>query len=84
MPGNRKTRVASTLALTALQLVACGEPRTITVPVTRTANPASVHCAEQGGRHELIDEAEGQAGYCVLPDGRRVEEWIFFKASRTG
>ena len=30
----------------------------------------------------VVDEAEGQTGYCVLPDGRRVEEWALFRASQ--
>ena len=45
------------------------------------ANPASVFCVEQGGTVEIVDEAGGQVGYCVLPDGRRLDEWEFFRSS---
>lgn len=43
------------------------------------ANPASVFCAEQGGRLEIRDEAGGQAGYCTLPDGNVIEEWQLYR-----
>lgn len=57
-----------------------------TVPTTaptQIANPASVFCEEQGGTVEIVDEAGGQLGYCNLPDGRRIEEWEFFRSSTT-
>lgn len=47
------------------------------------ANPASVYCVEQGGRVDIVDEAGGQVGYCELPDGRRIEEWEFFRSETT-
>ena len=47
------------------------------------ANPASVYCEEQGGQVEIVDETGGQVGYCVLPDGRRVDEWEYYR-SETG
>ena len=52
------------------------------LPVQRViANPASVYCVQQGGRVEIIDTKKGQIGICVLPDGRRIEEWKFFRAN---
>ena len=44
------------------------------------ANPASVFCIEQGGRVVIVDETDGQVGYCELPDGRRIEEWEYFRS----
>jgi putative hemolysin len=44
------------------------------------ANPASVFCEEQGGTVEIVDEADGQVGYCTLPDGTRVEEWEYYRS----
>ena len=41
-------------------------------------NPASEYCVDQGGELEIRDEADGQAGYCVFPDGSECEEWAFF------
>ena len=45
-----------------------------------TPNPASVYCVEQGGRLEIREMADGDAGYCHLPDGRVVEEWELFRS----
>ena len=44
------------------------------------ANPASVYCVEQGGEVDIVDETDGQVGYCNLPDGSRVEEWELFRS----
>lgn len=43
------------------------------------ANPASVHCYEQGGKLEMRTDSEGgQVGYCIFEDGSECEEWAFF------
>ena len=47
------------------------------------ANPASVHCEEQGGTVEIRAEAGGEAGYCVFADGSECEEWAFFRGECT-
>ena len=48
------------------------------------ANPASVYCVQQGGRLEIVRTDKGEVGICVLPDGRRIEEWTFFRAQKRG
>jgi putative hemolysin len=68
--------------LAAFLISACGEESPRPAGLAQIANPASVYCEKRGGRLELVDEAEGQTGYCVLPDGRRVEEWALFRASQ--
>lgn len=50
--------------------------------VVSIANPASVHCADIGGRLEFRTEKGGQAGYCHLKDGRICEEWALFRDKR--
>jgi len=35
---------------------------------------------EQGGKLEIVRTEKGDVGWCVLPDGRRIEEWQFFRA----
>ncbi|KXF76670.1 hemolysin [Paramesorhizobium deserti] len=45
-------------------------------------NPASVYCVDIGGRLEIREEAQGQAGYCHLPDGRVVDEWTLFRSRK--
>ncbi|GBR14661.1 hypothetical protein AA105894_1137 [Asaia spathodeae NBRC 105894] len=48
------------------------------------ANPASVYCKEQGGKLEIRHEKEGEVGYCHLPYGRIVEEWVLWRAGHHG
>jgi putative hemolysin len=48
--------------------------------VTGLANPASVHCEEQGGKLEIRTDADGgQKGACVFDDGSECDEWAFFR-----
>lgn len=47
------------------------------------ANPASVHCEEQGGTLDIRDTDVGQYGACVFSDGSECEEWAFFKGECT-
>ena len=34
------------------------------------------------GRVEIVATDKGQIGVCVLPDGRRIEEWEFFRSQK--
>jgi len=43
------------------------------------ANPAAVYCVKLGGTLETRLETGGEAGYCHLPDGRVIEEWLLFR-----
>jgi len=44
------------------------------------ANPASVHCEEQGGILDIRTDADGgQYGVCVFADGSDCEEWSLFR-----
>jgi len=70
------------LVLSAAFLTACEKKPTETTPAAQIANPASVYCAGRGGQLEIVNEVAGQVGYCVLPDGRRVEEWTLFRAAQ--
>jgi len=46
------------------------------------ANPASVFCVQSGGKSEIRQGRRGQYGVCILPDGRVVDEWAYFRAMR--
>lgn len=47
---------------------------------TELANPASVHCQEQGGRLEMRQDKDGgQYGVCIFDDGSECEEWAFYR-----
>lgn len=56
----------------------CAPPGPVGEPEIGMANPASVHCEDQGGRLEIRDEENGQVGYCTFQDGSECEEWAFF------
>jgi hypothetical protein len=72
--------VIAALLAASLVLAGCGDGESEpTDPSTGIANPASEFCVEQGGTVEIVDEADGQVGYCNLPDGTRIEEWEYFE-----
>ena len=43
------------------------------------ANPASVHCIDEGGSLEMRTDADGTYGVCIFPNGVECEEWAFFR-----
>ena len=45
----------------------------------KLANPASVFCAENGGKTSIRIENYGDVGFCLFPDGTECEEWAFFR-----
>ena len=64
------------------------ERREIDAPIDMTlrrqvaslANPASVNCAQKGGRLEFRHDANGGTyGVCMLGDGRQCEEWALYR-----
>ena len=71
------------LILVALLVVACGaEPTPAPVPTGSAPdmpNPASQLCVDRGYQSEIRDEAGGQVGYCIFPDGSECEEWVFYR-----
>lgn len=89
----RKRTLILGFMMAVASLAACGgddAPTTTDAPLTTDApggaqigNPASQYCVDQGGTLELVDETAGQVGYCNLPDGTRIEEWEYFRASQT-
>jgi putative hemolysin len=64
-----------------LPLCACAVQGDPPLPQVGLANPASVYCAEQGGRVVIRETDAGQVGDCRLPDGRVVEEWALYRAA---
>lgn len=72
------------LSAVVASLAACSATpnHDITPPKIGMANPASKYCIEQGGQLEIRNEANGQVGYCKLPNGQVVEEWELFRANQ--
>lgn len=85
----RRFMVLSILAIALVLLAACnlqGEPIPTPLAAVDTpapagiANPASVHCTEQGGTLEIRKDAAGnETGYCLFADGSECEEWAFYR-----
>jgi putative hemolysin len=73
-PANRESGMRRSIGLIFLAvLVLCPER------VWALANPASVFCAQSGGKSEIRKGPRGQYGVCRLPDGRVVDEWAYFR-----
>ncbi|MEM7817163.1 MAG: DUF333 domain-containing protein, partial [Candidatus Aenigmatarchaeota archaeon] len=43
------------------------------------ANPASVFCKRYGYIHKIEKTKEGEAGYCIMPNGEVCDEWKFYR-----
>ncbi|MFY2825815.1 DUF333 domain-containing protein [Ruegeria sp. MALMAid1280] len=59
-------------------LTAC-QPITPPELAPQLANPAATFCVESGMRYEIRDGDNGQTGVCILPDGREVDAWKYFR-----
>ncbi len=72
------------LGLALVSLTACSsvQHKDPTPPKIGSPNPASQYCVEQGGKLEIRNEANGQVGYCHLPNGQVVEEWKLFRENQ--
>ena len=70
------------LLFSAIALVSCAPESS----PPQLANPASVHCTEQGGRHVAErDGSGGEFGVCLFEDNRQCEEWALLRGHcRTG
>jgi putative hemolysin len=74
----RQAAIALSL-LIAGALAACDEADE-TDGAVGLANPASVFCADQGGKSEIRTAEDGsKSGICILPDGTEVDEWAYFR-----
>ncbi len=70
------------LALLIFLVAACTPQPTPTIQPAAAAdmaNPASKYCVDQGYQSVIRDEAGGQVGYCVFPNGSECEEWAFYR-----
>lgn len=43
------------------------------------ANPASVNCAQRGGKLQIVTTPAGQTGICTFPSGKQCEEWALLR-----
>ena len=58
----------------------CSLKQTTPTPQASMANPASVHCEQDGGKLDFRqDAAGGVAGFCIFSDGSECDEWAYFR-----
>ncbi len=80
----KRSVLINLIASCTLLLTACDSQPTVhsAARTVDIANPASSYCIEQGGSLEIETQTEGQVGYCTLPSGERIEEWLLYKQSQ--
>jgi len=92
---NKRLTPSTTLVLSALivaltvsawTIAGCAPTKTdptapgTPAPSAGLANPASVHCTDNGHTLEIRSDKEGnQYGVCVFADGTECEEWAYFR-----
>ena len=61
--------------------VSASVPADASTPAEGMANPASMYCVQQGGKSEIRKNQDGsEYGVCILPDGKEVAEWAYYRA----
>ena len=64
--------------LAAFLLVSCG-PTRVERAQPMIENPAGVNCTTKGGQLVIRQSGEAQKGYCLLPDGRSLDIWEYYR-----
>ena len=44
-------------------------------------NPAAVYCNSLGYEYKIEKSEKGETGYCILPDGQKVDAWQFLQGN---
>jgi len=71
----KKTIAYFSILVLALTIIYCTEKepeRNNNIP-----NPAAVYCEKLAYKY-TVESENGQAGYCIFPNGEKCEEWSFF------
>ncbi len=91
---NTKTNliIVGVLLIATIAIVSCGgsatptatapasSPTVLPTAAPGIANPASVHCVQNGGQVQFRQDAQGGTlGICVFPDKSECEEWAFYR-----
>jgi len=76
----KRLQILTTLLVLGVVLISACAPPTTTTSKTGLANPAAVHCQEQGYQYETrSDDAGNQFGVCIFPDGSECDAWAYFR-----
>ncbi|AMR77247.1 DUF333 domain-containing protein [Cupriavidus nantongensis] len=74
--------LAASLAAAACTTTPAGRPAS-TGAAIGMANPASVNCAQRGGKLQIVSTPAGQTGICTFPSGKQCEEWALMRGECT-
>lgn len=75
------TGVVPLLAVLLASCASAPKPLSPSTQAARAASPASLNCVQNQGRLEIIRTPEGEQGICVLPSGKRCDEWEMFRGN---
>jgi uncharacterized protein len=67
-----------TLVASLVVLGACG-PSRVEKAQPMMENPAGKNCTTRGGKLVIRQTNAGQKGYCMLPDGRSLDVWEYYR-----
>lgn len=77
-------QISFALSITVL-LGACAsappQPLSVAPAVARAASPASLNCLQNHGKLEVHQTPEGEKADCLLPSGKRCDEWEMFRGN---
>ncbi len=86
--------IVAVLLIAAVAIVSCSgsaaptatsparAPTVTPTVVPGIANPASVHCEQNGGQVQFRKDAQGGTlGICVFPDKSECEEWALYRGA---
>lgn len=66
------------LTLACLVLASCGPPHEVRAAKVAN-NPAGLNCTQNGGKLVVRLSSAGEKGFCMLPDGRTLDIWEYFR-----
>jgi serpin B len=77
----KRYQILTVLLIVGVALIsACAPPPPPVAPDAGMANPAAVHCLEQGHQYEIrSDDAGNEYGICIFPDGSECDAWAYFR-----
>ncbi|SEB13586.1 MAG: DUF333 domain-containing protein [Candidatus Thiothrix putei] len=77
-------RLGFFISIVVTTLSACGStppPLNAAPHAVRAASPASLNCLQNHGKLDIRQTPEGERADCVLPSGKRCDEWEMFRGN---
>ncbi|MBN2564159.1 MAG: DUF333 domain-containing protein [Candidatus Eisenbacteria bacterium] len=82
---NRAVLMAATITLSIAAIASASSPQpslcqtSEKASLVSMADPSALYCEGMGYKYRVLDEKDGQRGVCMLPDGREVDAWEFYR-----